>query len=190
MFANNDPLLLQRIAREDQVALGILYDQYGRLIFSIACQILSDDVLAEEVTQDVFIQVWNKADTYNVAQGKVLTWLTSIARHRAIDMLRRRNIRPEGRSVAWEECCEDHLDDSLAVEPGLIDSEARQQLLQALASLPNDQREVLSLAYFNGMTQQEISAHLHEPLGTVKTRIRLALIKLRGVLDPTRVSHE
>lgn len=190
MNAYDDPLLLQRIAREDQSALGILYDQYGRLIYSIACQILSDEVLAEEVTQDVFIQVWKKADTYNAAQGKVLTWLASIARHRAIDMLRRRSIRPEGRSIAWEDCCEDHIDDSLAVEPGLMDSETRQQLRLALASLPADQREALSLAYFNGLTQQEISAHLHEPLGTVKTRIRLALIKLRTVLDPSRIKNE
>ena len=190
MNANEEPLLLQRIAREDQTALGILYDQYGRLIFSIACQILGDDVLAEEVTQDVFLQVWKKAESYNAVQGKVITRLTSIARHRAIDMLRRRNIRPEGRSVAWEECCEDHMDDALAVEPGLIDSESRQHLLQALAGLPQDQREALSLAYFNGLTQQEIASHLQEPLGTVKTRIRLALIKLRGVLDPARVKND
>lgn len=185
-----DPLLLQRIAHQDQSALGILYDQYGRLIFSIACQILTDEVLAEEVTQDVFLQVWKKAETYNATQGKVLTWLSSIARHRAIDMLRRRSIRPEGRSVAWEDCCEDRMDDSLAVEPGMMDSETRLHLLQALAGLPPDQREALSLAYFNGLTQQEIAFRLHEPLGTVKTRIRLALIKLRGILDPASIKNE
>ena len=190
MNATEDPLLFQKIARKDQEALGVLYDQYGRLIFSIACQILSDEVLAEEVTQDVFLQVWKKAESYNPAQGKVITWLTSIARHRAIDMLRRRNIRPEGRSIAWDECCDDHMDDSLAVEPGMIDSESRLHLLQALTGLPPDQREALSLAYFNGLTQQEIAIRLHEPLGTVKTRIRLALIKLRGVLDPMKIKNE
>jgi RNA polymerase sigma-70 factor, ECF subfamily len=187
MNAQEDTDLLQRIAREDQAALGILYDQYGRLVYSIACQILSDEALAEEVAQDVFIQIWNKASTYNAAQGKVLTWLTSITRHRAIDMYRRRRVRPEGSSVTWEECCDDHSDESLAVEPQLQEIETRHQLQKALASLPKDQSEALALAYFKGLTQQEIAIHLNQPLGTVKTRVRLALLKLRAVLSPDRI---
>ena len=188
MKANDDAFLLQRIAQEDQISLGILYDQYGRLIYSIAWQILGDSSLAEEVTQDVFIQVWKKANTYDSSQGKVLTWLTSIARHRAIDIFRQRKIRPEGRSIAWEDCCEDHQDDSAEIERGMLNFEARKQLQEALSTLPKDQREALSLAYFNGLTQQEIAAQLNEPLGTIKTRVRLALLKLRAILDPDRIS--
>ncbi len=187
MSAQEDVLLLQRIAREDQTALGALYDLYGRLIYSIAYHVLSDEALAEEVTQDVFIQVWKKAALYDPGQGKVLTWLSSITRHRAIDMFRRRRVRPEGRSIAWEDCCEDQIDESLSVEPGVVDTEARKQIQKALSALPKDQREALSLAYFNGLTQQEIAQQLKEPLGTVKTRVRLALIKLRAVLDPDLV---
>ena len=190
MKGQDDALLLQRIAGEDQSALGILYDQYGRLIYSIAVQILSDDVLAEEVTQDVFIQVWKKAATYDSSQGKVLTWLASIARHRAIDQFRHRRIRPEGRSVAWEDCCEDQSDSSLSIEPGMLDQETRQQIQQALASLPKDQREALSLAYFNGLTQQQIADHLGEPLGTIKTRVRLALQKMRSMLGQDHVQFK
>jgi RNA polymerase sigma-70 factor, ECF subfamily len=178
-----DGVLLDRITRQDTAALAQLYDRYGRLVFSIACQILSDESLAEEVTQDVFVQIWNKAATYEAAQGKVLTWLSSIARHRAIDQFRRRKVRPEGSSVAWDNCCDDSGDDTLDVEPKILSGEQRRQLVNALLTLPTDQREALALAYFKGLTQQEIATHLREPLGTIKTRIRLALQKLRSVME-------
>lgn len=185
-----DLILLERITQLDDTALAQLYDRYGRLVFSIACQILADESLAEEVTQDVFVQIWKKALTYEPAQGKVLTWMSSITRHRAIDQIRRRRIRPEGSSIAWEDCCEENGDDTLDVEPKILSSEQRRQLIGALNTLPAEQREALALAYFKGFTQQEIALQLGEPLGTVKTRIRLALQKLRAVLESESPSYK
>jgi RNA polymerase sigma-70 factor, ECF subfamily len=174
---------LHRIAAGDAVALAHFYDQYSRLVYSIAFQIVGEVHLAEEIVQDVFIQVWKKAETYDPSQGKVITWVTSITRHRAIDNYRRLNVRPEGHSIAWDDCCSEKPDGDAEVEPGLIGSEQRQIMLQALSGLPDDQRDAIALAYFKGMTQQEIAAHLNEPLGTVKTRIRLGMQKLRTALS-------
>lgn len=185
MNQSEDLAQLHRIAVGDTVALTHFYDLYSRLVFSVAFHIVADAHLAEEVVQDVFIQVWKKAGTYDPNQGKVLTWVTSIARHRAIDQYRRLNVRAEGHSIAWDDCCIDNPDGNAEVEPGLISSEQREMMLKALADLPIDQREAIALAYFKGMTQQEIAAHLNEPLGTVKTRIRLGMQKLRVALIST-----
>lgn len=176
-------LLLQRIARGDTQAMSEFYDRFSRLAFGIALQVLQNSAEAEEVTQDVFLQVWNKAITYDPAQGRVLTWFSSIARHRAIDQLRRRKARPEGHSVGWDECCEDRSEELGSLEPGLISSQQRDAVRAALQNLPAEQREALSLAYFQGLTQQEIADRLDQPLGTVKTRIRLAMLKLRTALS-------
>jgi RNA polymerase sigma-70 factor (ECF subfamily) len=178
-----DAHLIHRITNADSAALSELYDRYSRLIFSIAFHILGDSAVAEEVTQDVFVLVWNKAATFDPEQGKVLTWLTSVTRHRAIDHYRRLKVRPEGHSVGWEECCDENSEDGQSVEPDLITHEQRSMLMKSLAILPPDQREALTLAYFHGLTQQEIAAKLDQPLGTIKTRIRLALQKLRSTMD-------
>lgn len=184
-----DESLLQAIAARQTAALGQLYDRYGRLAFSLAAGILGDSEAAEEVTQDVFLQIWNKAATYDPSQGKVISWLAGIARHRAIDLLRRRSARPEGHAAGWEE-------DPFAGLPAADHPEAQvegalqqQRIRQALAALPAEQRQALALAYFKGYSHQQISAELNEPLGTVKTRIRLAMQKLRLLLqdeDPAR----
>jgi len=164
-----DAHLIRRITLADSAALSELYDRYSRLIFSIAFHILGDSAVAEEVTQDVFVLVWNKAATFDPEQGKVLTWLTSVTRHRAIDHYRRMKVRPEGHAIGWDECCEEDGDHEQAVEPDLITHEQRNMLLQTLTILPPDQREALTLAYFHGLTQQEIAVKLDQPLGTIKT---------------------
>jgi RNA polymerase sigma-70 factor (ECF subfamily) len=174
--------LIQRIAQADASALGLFYDMYNRLVFSIAYQVLNQEQLAEEVTQDVFLQIWNKAATYDAQQGKVLTWLTTIARHRAIDQFRRLRVRPEGHAIAWEDCCLDNPDDQLEIEPRVMNTEQSRQIQNAMSTLPSEQRQALALAYYTGMTQQQISEYLNEPLGTIKTRIRLGLQKLRSSL--------
>jgi RNA polymerase sigma-70 factor, ECF subfamily len=176
-------LLLQRIAHGDTQALSDFYDRFSRLAFGIALQVLQNAAEAEEVTQDIFIQVWSKAATFDAAQGRVLTWFSSIARHRAIDQLRRRKVRPEGHSIGWEECCQDRSEGQGSLEPGLISSQQRETVRAALFDLPPEQREALSLAYFQGLSQQEIADRLEQPLGTVKTRIRLGMLKLRVVLS-------
>lgn len=173
---------IRRIAAGDQSALADFYDRHSRLVYSVAFNILGDIHMAEEVVQDVFIQIWKRASSYNPDQGKVLTWLTSVARHRAIDHFRRINVRPEGHAIGWDDCCEDESDDDAVVEAGYLSSEERAVIRRKIASLPLDQKQALSLAYFNGMTQQEIAEYLHQPLGTIKTRIRLGLQKLRSEL--------
>ena len=163
-------------------AISELYDRYGRLVFSLAVRIVGDAAVAEEVTQDVFVQVWNKAASFHPDSGKVISWLASVARNRAIDLLRRQRVRPEGHHVSLEDGFPLEEDKDAAVEPAVDSTLEQQRVRRALLNLPPDQSKALSLAYFQGYTQQEIAALLNEPLGTVKTRIRLAMQKLRQSL--------
>jgi RNA polymerase sigma-70 factor (ECF subfamily) len=175
---------MQLIARAQTEALGELYDRYGRLVYSLALHTVGDTTTAEEVTQDVFFRVWEKAGTYRPEQAKVSTWLVSITRNRAIDMLRKRGIRPEGHSIGWEDQNDSTFLGTNSRSPEeLADLEIqRQQIREAISRLPADQQRVLALAFFSGLSHSEIAARLGEPLGTVKTRIRMAMQKLRGWL--------
>ncbi len=185
--ATDDAALMSQVAQAPMTgstALGELYDRYGRMVFSLAYRITGSSETAEEVTQDVFVQVWRFAQHYDPQQGKLTTWLSSVTRNRSIDILRQQNVRPEGHA--------DSLDDDLfslndppgeaAVEPSVELHLEQHQVRQALEQLPADQRQALSMAYFMGMTQQEISETLHQPLGTIKTRIRLGMVKLKDLL--------
>jgi RNA polymerase sigma-70 factor (ECF subfamily) len=180
----DDAALIRLIAAANPEALGELYNRYKRLVFSLAIRISGDQGSAEEVTQDVFLRVWNNAKAYRSEQAKVSTWLTSIARNRAIDELRKTDVRPEGHSIGWE-----HLD----LESANIDerreteefAESRiksRKLRRAITSLPDEQKEALAWAYFYGYSQSQIAQELDQPLGTVKTRLRLAMMKLREIL--------
>lgn len=183
----DDEALIRLIAHSKTEALSVLYDRYGRLVFSLAIHIVGDQATAEEITQDVFFRIWEKASTYRVEQAKVSTWLTSITRYRAIDILRQRGVRPEQNSVDWAE-------DTLSMLPAGADdpedatelSMEQKRIQKALANLPEDQRQAVALAYFQGMTHTEIAETLKVPLGTVKTRIRLAMQKLREMLRDDR----
>lgn len=174
--------LLRMIATAESAALDALYERYGRLVYSLALYILNDPAAAEEVTQDVFVQVWNKAETYQPEQGKVATWLTSVARYRAIDVLRRTNVRPEGHRADLDDGTGFELRDEMHVEALVEQNQERSQVNAALAQLPPEQRRALAYAYFFGYSHQQIADLLGEPLGTVKTRIRLAMQKLRQML--------
>lgn len=179
----DDFALIQFVARSQADALEVLYDRYARLVFSVALTVVGDQAAAEEITQDVFTSVWQKAGTYQPAQSRVSTWLTSIARHRAIDILRRRGVRPENTSVSWGDDQADLLPHP-ETTPELVELAMMQKRVRsALAALPEDQRQPLMLAYFKGMSHGEIAEALGEPLGTVKTRIRLAMQKLRRMLE-------
>ena len=168
-------------------AISELYDRYGRLVFSLAIKIVGDSTVAEEITQDVFVQVWNKAGSFRPESGKVISWLSSVARYRAIDVLRRQNVRPEGHHVSLDDGLLEE-DKEAAVEPAVELSIERQRTRHALQQLPPDQREALQLAYFQGLTQQQIAEVLQEPLGTIKTRIRLAMQKLRQALADEEIN--
>jgi RNA polymerase sigma-70 factor, ECF subfamily len=178
----DDEKLISLITQAQEGALAQLYDRYSRLIFSLALAIVNDRATAEEVTLDVFMRVWQKAASYRVDQAKVSTWLTHIARHHAIDVLRRRAVRPDQYTANWEEeVSNDELPEHDPQEFAEL-SFQRERVQAALVQLPDEQKQALILAYFNGYTQREIAEKLKQPLGTIKTRLRLALQKLRDFL--------
>lgn len=179
----DDQTLIHHISRAESDALSELYQRYHRLVFSIAFNTVSDRAIAEEVTLDVFTNVWLKADSYRPDRAKVSTWLSSMTRHRSIDQLRRRKVRLDHNSVSWTNLGEEsipHADShpEHATELAL----QRERVRHAVRQLPLEQREILELAYFGGHSQSQIAKTLNQPLGTVKTRVRLAMKKLRTLL--------
>jgi len=179
----DDASLISLIARAKTDGLNELYERYHRLVFSVALAIVGDRPVAEEVTLDVFVQVWQRAGTYDPAQAKVRTWLIAITRNHAIDILRMRKSRPEANSINWDAVSAPDGPSKHGLEEGLQQSLEREGLRAKLAELPEDQRQVLVLAYFKGYTQSQIAEALKQPLGTIKTRIRLAMQKLRKLLE-------
>ena len=179
----DDPALLSLIARSQEGALAQLYDRYSRLVFSIAYAIVHDQATAEEITLDVFMRVWQKAATYRPEQAKVSTWLTHITRNHAIDVLRRQVSRAEQNTVPWEDKISLFGSPSQSPSDSTEESLQRDRIRSALAVLPPEQRQVLWMAYFEGYTQTGIAETLEQPLGTIKTRIRLAMQKLRDLLQ-------
>jgi RNA polymerase sigma-70 factor (ECF subfamily) len=184
----DDETLLQLIVQARAEALGELYDRYGRLVFSLALNSVGNPAAAEEITQDVFLRVWQHARQYRAGRAKVSTWLTSITRHRAIDQLRRRGSRPEQHSVAWAEVVPDAEPTINGPEQAAALAMERERVRAAIARLSEEQKQVLALAYFQGLTQSQIAEALALPLGTVKTRIRLGMQKLREMLKADQVA--
>ena len=178
----DDPSLLKLVAKREESALTELYDRYGRLVFSVAVNIIGDRQMAEEITLDVFMRVWEKFHTYQSERAKISTWITRIARNRAIDALRREEVRPIKGSIPWAEVSPEptasggnpELDTHLALE--------QQRVRAAVARLPEEQKEALALAFFKGYTHSEIAQYLDQPLGTVKGRIRAGMQNLRLML--------
>lgn len=180
-----DDQLVVRIAKSDASALEELYDRYVRQCFGLALRMLSDSALAEEVVQEVFLKVWTQPGSYSIQKGKFVSWLLSLVHHRCIDELRRRS-RTE---VALDDPATGSLLDTKAdPDPEPADQvwvmEQQRAVRQALAQIPQNQRQVLELAYFRGLSHSEIASRLGQPLGTVKTRIRLGMQSLRQLLEP------
>ena len=175
-----DQASLGRIARGDQAAFAELYDRHARLIYSLALRILRDRADAEDVVQEVFAQVWAQAGRYDASRGAVAGWMLMLTRSRAIDRLRAKRARPEAATDA--NAAESVMDLTAAQDLELLSAEQVTRLQRALKELPNAQRTALELAYYEGLTHVEVAARLAEPLGTVKTRIRQAVIKLREAL--------
>ena len=182
----DDEELIGLITQLREEALAQLYDRYSRLVFSLAFAIVDDRATAEEITLDVFMRVWQKAGSYRSDQAKVSTWLTHIARHHAIDVLRRRAARVDQYAVNWEDVLPTHESPEHDPQEFAELSQQRERIQAALAQLPADQRQALALAYFNGYTQRQIAEVLKQPLGTIKTRLRLAMQKLRDFLRDER----
>jgi RNA polymerase sigma-70 factor (ECF subfamily) len=174
-----DEELIARVCWHEEPALATIYDRYSRLIYTIALRIVGDRESAEEVMQDVFQAVWQSAGSFQPS-GNFSAWLIGIARHRAIDATRSRRHRARAR--------EELLDDQrLSSRGGAVDGGADVLMLRAvvraaLAELPASQRQAIELGYYGGLTHTEIAAQLGEPVGTVKSRMRMGLIKLRELL--------
>ncbi len=182
----DDETLVRLIVQARAEALSELYDRYGRLVFSLALNSVGDPATAEEITQDVFVRVWQRARQYRADRAKVSTWLTSIARNRAIDQLRRRSSRPEQRSVPWAGLAPGNEPSVNGPEEAASLTMERQRVRAAIARLSDGQKQALALAYFQGLTQSQIAEALALPLGTVKTRIRLGMQRLREMLQEDR----
>lgn len=190
-YANfDDERLIRLIVQSQEQALAQLYDRYHRLVFSLALAIVNDRATAEEITLDVFMRVWQKANTYRADQAKVSTWLTHIARHHAIDVLRRRAARLDQSALHWEE--NHHHRESSQPDPQELAERSlrRERIHAALALLPAEQEQALTLAYFGGYTQSQIAEILAQPLGTIKTRLRLAMQKLRELLNEEQSAQD
>ncbi|OGO42482.1 MAG: hypothetical protein A2Z04_05425 [Chloroflexi bacterium RBG_16_57_9] len=176
-----DEALVSLVARGDRDALAALYDRYSSLVFSLVVRVLGEGMSAEEVTQDAFMSVWRGAASFEPERGTFSGWLVAIARNRAIDELR----RGRGRPLTDAEPLTAANGHSNKVYGSLEDASLRGLIVRnALAALPVSQRQAVELAFFHGMTHQEIAHYLGEPLGTVKTRIRLGLQRLKAVLQP------
>jgi RNA polymerase sigma-70 factor, ECF subfamily len=171
------------MARGEGEALAQLYDRHAGPIYSLALRVLGDVAEAEDVVQEVFMQAWHQASRYSAVRGAVAAWLLTLARSRAIDRLRARRARP---GVAVDNRSAGQIPDgAVPVDAQVLSLEQVRRLRAALDELPLLQRAAIELAYFEGLTHAEIAARLEQPLGTVKTRIRLAMVKLRNVLTGT-----
>ncbi len=178
----DDPTLLRRIAAGDRAAFAEFYDRHATLMFSVAVRILNDAGEAEDVLQETFLQIWDKAANFNPDLGKASSWAAILARNKAIDKIRASQRRSRLAAEAGREYALAGETDDTANEA--IHGHDKARLIRsAIGELPLEQRQAIELAYFSGLTQDEIARQLNAPLGTVKARIRRGLLKLRDQLE-------
>jgi RNA polymerase sigma-70 factor (ECF subfamily) len=169
---------MKAIAAKDEAALALLYDRYRVILFGLLLRILNSREEAEDVLQEVFLQVWRKAKDFDEKRGRPFTWLVTLGRSRGIDRLRSLSARERVAEAGAREASEEISD----AATDAFKSEQRGLVTNALAQLPDDQKRPIMLAYFDGLSQSEIATRLGAPLGTVKTRMRTGLMKLRELL--------
>ena len=175
---------LAAAVRGDGSGLAALYDRYSRVVYSLALRIVQIDAEAEDVVQEVFAQMFRQAGRYDSRRGSVSSWLLTIARTRAIDHVRARKRLPDRRFGREPESAAENLPDPKAdQESQTLTDEQVQRVRRALDGLPSEQRKAIELAYYDGLSQSEIAERLKEPLGTVKSRIRTAMMRLRDALE-------
>ena len=181
--AHFDAELLRRMSRDDREAFAQLYDRFSRPLFATALRILGNSAEAEDIVQDVFLALWEKAADFDASRGSAFAWAVTLTRNRSIDRVRARKRRQEILTTATEE--------EAGTQPAgagpdsadkLVAKEQAGAIRNAVASLPPEQQRAVELAFFSGLTQQEIAEQLREPLGTVKARIRRGLLRLRDIL--------
>lgn len=184
LISLGDPDLIGRAAEGDARALEVLYDRYSRVVFSFGLRIVGDPQLAEELLQEVFFRAWQQGGSFRSSKGSFITWLLSITHNMAIDEVRKRRRRPQKADSEDPELMLASVPDTgLNVEDEVWLGALRETINGAMATLPPAQREAIELAYFRGLTQREIAEQLGEPLGTIKTRMRLGMQKLRDQLE-------
>jgi RNA polymerase sigma-70 factor (ECF subfamily) len=182
-----DPELVSRAASGDERAIAALYDRYGGVLYAVAYRITGQRADAEEVVLEAFAQVWRDAPRFDPARGSAAGWLTMIARSRALDLVRARGRRDRitASAAAEQPDASPAMGDWRSDPAGTVDhAERRVHVREALANLSPPQRQAIELAYFEGLSQSEIAERLQEPLGTIKTRVRLGMQKLRETLRP------
>ncbi|MBA2754887.1 MAG: sigma-70 family RNA polymerase sigma factor [Chloroflexia bacterium] len=179
-----DADLIGRAAGGDARALEVLYERYSRVVYSFALRIVADPQLAEELLQEVFFRAWQQGGAYSASRGTFVTWLLSITHNMAIDEVRKRRRRPQRADSEDPEAVLAAVPDlGLSVEDEVWLGALRDTIAGALGTLPPNQRVAIEMAYFRGLTQREIAEQLGEPLGTIKTRMRLGIQKLRDQLE-------
>jgi RNA polymerase sigma-70 factor (ECF subfamily) len=176
--------LLRRVAQGDRRGFEELYDRFSGVLFSTAYRVLNNQEATEDVVQDVFVQIWEKAPLYDPARGKPMTWAITLTRNKAIDRLRatvRRNRLSE--DMQRESQTQNQFDDRSSFDAAST-GDTNKLVREAMQKLSKDQREAIELAFFSSLTQPEIAERLNEPLGTVKARIRRGMMRLRDLLRP------
>jgi len=183
--AVQDLALIQRVVARDASAVAALHDRHARVLYSLILRIVRDEGEAEDVLQEVFLRLWEKADTYDAVLGSPIAWLVRIARNRAIDRVRARRARPVTQPL--DDGVDQRLADTAAPAPTpeavTRGSEEQRALTSALARLSPEQRVLIEEAFYLGYTQSELAERFHLPLGTVKTRIRTGMLAMRGHLE-------
>ncbi|MBZ5727287.1 MAG: sigma-70 family RNA polymerase sigma factor [Acidobacteriia bacterium] len=177
--AEGDADLVVRLQRRDAQALAELYDRYGRLAYALILRVVRDAGIAEDLVQETFLRVWNRAQGFDAQKGSIGPWLLAVARNRAIDYLRSTGGR-ERNALEFEET--DHPALYVDMEKDILTSDKARRVKQAVEKLSPRQREVIELAYFEGLSQTEMAQRMGQPLGTVKTWVRTALQNLRDEL--------
>ena len=175
-----DQVLIEQVSKGDKGAFKEIYSRFSQVTYNLALRMLRDKGDAEEVVQEIFLQIWNKANSYDPERGAVSTWVLSIARSRSIDKLRSVGYRNKNIEID-EEKVNSNVDLSRNIEDR---DESKNVIKQALESLPEKQRVAIELVYFGGLTHIEAADKLNEPVGTIKTRIRLGVMKLKDKIMP------
>jgi RNA polymerase sigma-70 factor (ECF subfamily) len=173
--SSEDGLLLTRIQRGEEAAMATLFDRYSKVVYSVALRVLRDPAAAEDVLQDIFMQIWRKPESFVSSRGSMGGWLAVVARNRSIDSLRRR--KPS-----------DSVEEIALASPYNLAEEAERSVMMerargVMVGLPPEQRKVVEMAFFDGLTHSEIAELTGDPLGTIKTRIRTALLVLRKAMQ-------
>ena len=179
----DDHQLIQRVSQVDKEALEALYVRYQTPVYSLAMFMLKQPALAEEATQDIFLNIWLKASSFNSERGQPKAWIMSVAHHKIVDVIRSRRRTIINTDPADYETLDLLPASGASTEAQVEQTMERERIMRALATIPEPQREVIMLAYFGGYSQSEMAKKLNQPLGTVKTRVRLAMQKLRLALE-------